>query len=225
MKKLIITTIIIAICCAQYSASAATQNGNSAADYLVLRGTLFTSSNRPVAMIEDTRSSMVSMCEIGEIYNALYVEDITRGEVVLSSPAGEVRLLLPSGAVVFAGDNLADEENWYNVRKEGDTYIVDADTVTNAICRAKQILRNVKLSPCFQGGLLSGLKVSKLKQVGILKEIGVEEGDVVKTVNGYKITTPFQIYKAYNKLRHKSEIEVQVIRNNQPFVLNYRITK
>lgn len=224
MRRLIILIIISAICCISIPISAA-EDKLVTADYLILRGTLFTSSNRPVAMIEDTRTSVVSMCEIGETYNSLYVEKITRGEVVLSSPSGKINLSLPSGAVMSINEGFSDNEIWYNVRKDGDTYIIDADTITAAISRAKEIMRNVKIGPCFQKGILAGIKFSKFKPVGILKEIGVAEGDVVKSVNGFKITSPFQVYKVCDKVRHESQINVEVLRDNQPLILNYRITK
>ena len=69
----------------------------------------------------------------------------------------------------------------------------------------------------------SGIILTKLTPVGILKEVGVAEGDVIKSINGLNLNTPHQVFNAYKTLKDQKELRVDIIRDNKPLVLTYII--
>jgi general secretion pathway protein C len=196
---------------------------------LQLRGTLFTRNLKPIAIIEDTRTGQTTMYEQGDALEGSRIVNIIRGEVTLSTLAGEYKLSFPEGAVLqpktASGGPLATGKNWYNIRREGDTYIVDEATVFNTIQRIPEIIKNVKIGPCFKDGKPSGIIINKLIPIDILKEIGVKEGDVIKNINGFTLNNPHQVFLAYNSLKEQKAITLNVIRDNRPLKLNYKIVK
>ena len=191
--------------------------------HLKLRGTLFTRSLKPMAIIEDTVTGKVIMYEVGEpLEGGFKIADITRGEVSLKSEEGEYKLSFPQGAI-WQPDLSMEEEEWYSIKKEGNIFVVDKATVSGAMRRVRGIMQNVRIKPCSVNGEKSGIMVTRLEKKGILKEIGVEEGDILKSVNGFTLNSPYQIFNAYRKLRDKEELKVDVIRHNQPILLTYKI--
>lgn len=203
------------------------RGASSSMPHLKLKGTLFTSSLNPLAIIEDTRSGQAVMYELGDIIESGFkIIDITRGEVSLKAPEGEFKISFPTGAI---GQPLTasspESENYYNISREGDIFVVDEATVSDATRSIKDIMRNVKVSPHFIDGKPSGLAVTRFTPIGILKEIGVKEGDVIRSINGLSLNTPYQIFTAYYKLKNQQELKVDIIRDKNPLVLTYQIKK
>lgn len=211
----------------QKEAVGSLRGASSSISHLRLKGTLFTSSLNPLAIIEDTRSGQVTMYELGDIIESDFkIIDITRGEVGLKTIEGEFKISFPAGEVWQPQSSLSPEgENWYNIRREEDIFVVDEATVSNATRSIKEIMKNVKVSPYFVDGKPSGLAVTRFTPTGVLKEVGVREGDVIRSINGLRLNTPYQIFTAYYKLRSQQELKVDIIRDNQPQVLTYQIRK
>ncbi len=192
---------------------------------LTLKGTLFTQSLNPLAIIEDAGSGQIIMYELGDDISGLRIVCIKRGEITLSCQEGEYKLSFPDGGVfqdaVFEGKG----EKWYNISREGNAIITDRETISGAISRVRNIMKNVKISPYSANGKKCGIAITTFNEIGILKEIGIKQGDIIKTVNGFALNSPYQIFNAYRKLRGKDKLVVEIIRKNNPLLLTYGIKK
>jgi len=202
----------------------ARQDGDSYS-FLRLKGTLFTRSLKPIAIIEDTRSGQVTMYELNDaVDGAFEVVSISRGEVILKGAQGECVLSLPSGTILQPQlAARAESGKWYNIQRQGNTFLVDEATVASAVGRIREIMQNVRIKPSFLAGANSGITVTKLIPVGILAEAGVREGDVIRSVNGFGLNSPYQIFSAYKKLKDQRELKVDIIRDDKPAILTYKV--
>lgn len=209
----------------QRRSSGSLRGASVSISHLKLKGTLFTRSLKPLAMIEDTKTKRLVIYEIGDIIEegAFKIIHITRGEVGLRTGEDEYILSFPKGAVWQEKAPAKSDRNWYNVTREGDVFVVDKGTVSGAINRVRYIMQNVRIRPHFIDGKGSGVKITRLTREGILKEIGIKEGDIIKNVNGLGLNSPYQIFNAYRKLKDKEDLKVDIIRENKPLILTYRI--
>ncbi len=53
--------------------------------------------------------------------------------------------------------------------------------------------------------------------------MGLEEGDVLRSVNGQQVTDPGQAMQMMSALRSASSINIQVLREGTPTTLTYQI--
>jgi general secretion pathway protein C len=53
--------------------------------------------------------------------------------------------------------------------------------------------------------------------------MGLEEGDVLSSVNGQPMTDPAMAMQMMSQLRNASQISIQVLRDGQPTTLTYQI--
>ncbi|MFH1868935.1 MAG: PDZ domain-containing protein [Candidatus Omnitrophota bacterium] len=209
----------------EYGSSDSLRSTSSYISQIRLKGTLFTRSLEPLAIIEDTKSGRVTMYKLGDTLDgSLKVAKIERGEILLTSLQGEYKLSLPTGGVAQPTIATADEIIYSGIKNNGDTIIVDRAAVSDAISNAKDIMKNVKVKPYFSSGKRCGVKVTKLTPIGILNDVGVREGDVIMSINGLKIDTPHQIFTAYKKLKEAEELSVKIVRDDKPLTLKYRVT-
>ena len=229
MKRLLKTIFIIAISITtQFAmleagqAPAGSLSGASAQG-LTLKGTLFTQSLSPLAIIEDARSGQIVMYELGDDVDGLKIVRIKRGEIILNSSDGEFTLTLPGGGISQPVTDMINDEKWYNVIKQGNVITTDRETISGAISRVRDIMRDVKIGPYSADGKKLGIAITRLNENGILKEIGIKQGDVIETVNDLTLNSPYQIFNAYRKLKGKDQLEVKILRSSQPLILTYRV--
>ena len=229
MKRLLKTIFIIAISIttqfAMLEAGQAPAGSLSVASAqgLTLKGTLFTQSLSPLAIIEDARSGQIVMYELGDDVDGLKIVRIKRGEIILNSSDGEFTLTLPGGGISQPVTNMINDEKWYNVIKQGNVITTDRETISGAISRVRDIMRDVKIGLYSADGKKLGIAITRLNENGILKEIGIKQGDVIETVNDLTLNSPYQIFNAYRKLKGKDQLEVKILRNSQPLILTYRV--
>jgi type II secretory pathway component PulC len=57
----------------------------------------------------------------------------------------------------------------------------------------------------------------------VLLQIGLQEGDVLQTVNGLNIHTPQEALQAYQQLQTESTVRLNILRNNSPTTLTYEL--
>ena len=229
MKRLLKTIFIIAISIttqfAMLEAGQAPAGSLSVASAqgLTLKGTLFTQSLSPLAIIEDARSGQIVMYELGDDVDGLQIVRIRRGEIILNSSDGEFTLTLPGGGISQPVTDMINDEKWYNVIKQGNVITTDRETISGAISRVRDIMRDVKIGPYSADGKKLGIAITRLNEKGILKEIGIKQGDIIETVNGFTLNSPYQIFNAYRKLKGKDQLEVKILRSSQPLILTYRV--
>lgn len=210
------------------SASITTGISNPGIPNLRLKGTLFTRGMQAVAIIEDINTGKVDMYEIGDSVGGLKISAISRGEVSFGDKGAAGALSLPEGAVIQPAADImpmAGGDDWYKIECHGNTFILDEATIPNALSRAREIMKNLRIKPNLKDGTKAGLMIDRLDPAGILKDIGLIQGDVIKSVNGFKLNSPFQIFKAYKNLRNSQEIQVDIVRDNRPLILTYKINR
>jgi general secretion pathway protein C len=192
---------------------------------LQLKGTLFTESLNPLAIIEHSNNGQIIMYELGDDVEGLKIVYIARGEIKLSLAGKEYTLSFPGGGISQDSSSTDGDEKWYNIRRQGDVIITDQATITGAILRARDIMKDLKARPYSEDGKREGIAINALNQTGILKDIGVQEGDIIKSVNGFTLNSPYQVFNAYRNLRNKQELKVDIIRQGRPLTLTYVVEK
>ncbi|MBN1405226.1 MAG: PDZ domain-containing protein [Candidatus Omnitrophica bacterium] len=184
---------------------------------LELKGTVFTKSLKPVAILKDARTGRITMYELGEMIDGKKITVITRGEVVLQDEKEKYILALPGGGVK------QPEGLDIKIRKEGENFYITKSDVNKAIAKTPLLLKQVKIVPHFSNGRPEGIRLSKVKEGSVFEKAGVKSGDIVKNVNGMSLNTPFQIFQAYKKLKDEKKFKVEVARGKEPVTLSYTI--
>lgn len=98
-------------------------------------------------------------------------------------------------------------------RAEVDSYL---DNLNN-------LLTQVNVQPVFQAGQPAGFRMTDIQKGTILDQIGVQDGDTLRFVNGQRIDSVQSAFQLYNILKESTNVEITVIRNTRPVTLRYLI--
>ena len=77
----------------------------------------------------------------------------------------------------------------------------------------------LRVVPEFDGGKVAGIRLFGVKG-SMLDALGLENGDSIRTLNGFDVTTPERALEAYARLRSASRVRVELTRRGHPMTID-----
>ena len=110
------------------------------------------------------------------------------------------------------------------VKKKGEgKYEVSRDSIDTVLSNMSALSTDARVVPDFKGGKQRGFKLFSIKAKSVFSKIGLKNGDVLKTVNGYTLSSPDKILEVYGKLKDSEQISIEVLRRGKPRSFEYSI--
>jgi len=86
-----------------------------------------------------------------------------------------------------------------------------------------KLFTEIRAIPNLQNGASNGFRLSEIQPGSIFDEIGLQDGDVLTTIQGQNLGDPTQAVALLSSLRSRSSISLNVIRNGMSLRLFYNI--
>jgi type II secretion system protein C len=86
-----------------------------------------------------------------------------------------------------------------------------------------ELIGDAKVTPVYKDGRPDGLEVRNIGDNEFAKRVGLEEGDVIASVNGVKIQSLDEAYKLAGKLQNAPTLRVEILRDGRPRTLTFRV--
>lgn len=86
-----------------------------------------------------------------------------------------------------------------------------------------KILQDAKAEPHLVGGELSGFRLTRIREDSIYQKAGLQNGDVVKEINGVSLVDTAQAIKLLNSLRGENDLEVRLERGGVVQTINLQV--
>jgi general secretion pathway protein C len=111
------------------------------------------------------------------------------------------------------------------IRKIGDREIeIDRSVIADVMEKQGELLGRVRVVPQTDGaGKTTGLRVSGVRPGSLLGTLGIENGDQLKSINGFELADPKSALEAYSRLMNADHLIVSVVRRGQPTNIDVRI--
>ena len=111
-----------------------------------------------------------------------------------------------------------------NVEDLGDNrYKIPKDTLDHSVGNLSQTLTEIRAIPNIQNGKTNGFALSEIEPGSVFDEMGLEEGDILHSINGQPMTDPSMAMQMMSQLRNATQISIQVLRDGHPTTLTYQI--
>ena len=68
-----------------------------------------------------------------------------------------------------------------------------------------------------------GVKLYGIRRNSLLGKLGLQNGDLLRTINGFEMSSPDTALEAYSKLRTSNNLSVAVVRRGRPMNVEYDI--
>ena len=174
--------------------------------------------NREIVRIERNRVVLrprgANPCSL----NMFAVEEPQRvatiAPVVRPEPAGE--------EVSPEGMDAGDLERSITKVSESQ-YTIERGLVDRLLANQAALMRTARVIPHEEGGRVVGVKLYGIRRSSLLGRLGIQNGDMLRTINGYDMTAPDSALEAYARLRAADRITINLQRRGSDQTIDYQI--
>jgi general secretion pathway protein C len=72
-------------------------------------------------------------------------------------------------------------------------------------------------------GAVEGFLVTEIRPRGIMDAIGLKNGDILKRVNGYELTSPERAVQVLTALKGQTSFKIDIVRGGQNLSFGYEV--
>jgi general secretion pathway protein C len=101
--------------------------------------------------------------------------------------------------------------------------VVRRALVDRMLADNEQLASAARIVPSIVDGKPAGFKLYAVRPGSWIDRLGVRNGDLLESVNGYELTTPAQALLAYMSLRNETRFAVRIVRRGLPQTLSFEI--
>jgi len=185
---------------------------------LALLGTVSGNRQNTFAVIEEINKKKQALYRVGDSVQGAIVKKILRGKVILRVKERDEILTIEEAAALRAGKEYLTPEPI----EAGDTIMVSRSAVQESMRNVHNLLSQVRIRPYFRDGKADGLSVTNIKTGSFFAKLGLKNGDIVQGIDGKIIKSPEDVLEMYKKFRLGSQVALQIMRNNEQKIINYK---
>lgn len=130
----------------------------------------------------------------------------------------------PTTAGLVQSGSITEAELDSGIKAEGETkFTVQRSFVDRVLQNQAEIMRSARIVPHEENGQVMGVKLYGIRRNSLLGKLGLQNGDLLRTINGFEMSSPDTALEAYAKLRTASNLSVAVVRRGRPMTVDYDI--
>jgi general secretion pathway protein C len=100
-------------------------------------------------------------------------------------------------------------------------YAVSRELLLRALRDPGAAGAGAQFKPVERDGQTVGMEIRSVRKGSPLEYMGIQSGDVVRTLNGADLTTPVGLLSALSAARNADTVVLQVVRDNVPRNIQY----
>lgn len=102
-------------------------------------------------------------------------------------------------------------------------YEIPRGEIDKTLSNLNDVAMQARIVPAFKDGVAQGFKLFSIRPDSIYSKIGIQNGDVIKRINGYDLNSPEKALEIYSKLKEASRIDIEVDRNGSAVRKTYNV--
>jgi general secretion pathway protein C len=119
---------------------------------------------------------------------------------------------------------LSEAEMDQNIHSSGETkFSVPRSFVDKILSNQAEIMSSARVVPHEENGQVVGVKLYGIRRNSLLGKLGLQNGDLLRTINGFEMSSPDTALEAYSRLRTAPNLAVAVVRRGQSMNIQYDI--
>jgi type II secretory pathway component PulC len=105
------------------------------------------------------------------------------------------------------------------------TYTFSKATLLKQAVTANELLKQIAVRPVRgQEDQIHGYFIDQVPPGSIIEEAGIQNGDVIVSIEGKKIASMRDAWSAFNAIKGRSTFEIVLLRDNKPVTVRYALT-
>jgi hypothetical protein len=110
------------------------------------------------------------------------------------------------------------------IRRISDTHVeITRGLVDAVLANPMAVAKGMRVVPSVKEGKPNGFKLYAIRPSSIYAKIGLSNGDTLKAVNGFELTSADKALEVYTKIREATSLELRLERRGKPVTLRITI--
>jgi general secretion pathway protein C len=109
------------------------------------------------------------------------------------------------------------------IHKVSDTQFNIDRSALDQMINNQELLQKVRIQPIREGDQVTSLRLVGVQPGSLLASLGLQNGDHLKTINGYDMTNPQAALEAYSRLTTADKFNLSVVRDGRPMNVEYNV--
>ena len=185
---------------------------------LALLGTVSGSKSVARAVIKNLKTGVLELYKIGQMVGGTRIEAIEADAIVLLHNGTRKKMWITTWPLnnnnsdLIASPSLSNE---ITMALQADRQENTAAEPTTIAQRAEEVLTKAIIKPHVVDGQTDGLVITGLENIEAAKKFGLKNGDVIHSVNGYRLTSKQKAYQVFKKARSKKTMTLDLSRGGR----------
>ena len=173
------------------------------------------------AIVEDGKQKQQDLFSVDEmLFGQAKLVSISTDSIIIEANGKEQKLSIEDGdkkasATASAGGSAVGASTL--------DVAVNGGELEEALSNMPVLLSQARAVPYFRDGKSVGMRLFAIRQGSMYEKLGLQNGDIIKGVNGTEINDPTQALKIFEQLRDERNIETVVERAGQDVAMKYQI--
>jgi type II secretion system protein C len=183
-----------------------------------------------IAIIEDTQTLVAQNYKMGDMITDAQLIRILKNKIILIRSNGQQETLYVSTHDAEIEQLLLPEGNWNELIKKiaENSYEIDPEAFVDRVRNLAQFINQLNLTTVYRKGQSIGCRVGTIEKNSLGHALGLKQGDLIKTINQMPATDTknrFEIYKNILNMKNGDSISIDLVRKNQPLLMQYKLEK
>jgi len=119
---------------------------------------------------------------------------------------------------------LSEQELNEGIEKISDTrFNIQRSLVDKVLANQGSLMKTARVIPHEENGRVAGVKLYGIRRNSLLGRLGVRNGDMLRTINGFDMTSPDTALEAYSRLRSADKLTLAINRQSKEMTIEYNI--
>jgi len=199
---------------------------------IALLGTVAGSPEISRAIIKDLKTNELSLYKTGDTVATAHIESIEKDVVVLLHQGQ--RKILNLGTRESAARHPEDKRQGADNAQGALSTNADQATETNPPAKSQStvgdklsdieiMLTKAVIEPYAIDGQVEGLRITGLENISGAEDLGLKNGDIIRTVNGHRLTSKQKAYQIFKKARSQESMNIELLRDNESRALSFSL--
>jgi len=172
-------------------------------------------------VISDKSSLNSKILGIGEVFKNYRLIKIFEGFVVFSKNNKEYKVLLDANEKNFS--YIQTNHTKDRIKKSGGQYYFGKNLIKEYMQDSSKMWKEISISEIKNKGKSNGFKINKIAKKSLFIDLGLKEGDIIKSVNNIKLKSYADAFDFYGKINKVRNMKLTVLRGNKIVELEYEI--